>query len=163
MMTENKRIATPFDDLTYKIIGCAMAVHRRLGSSHRENVYQRDLQVHFTQAGLSFEPQKLYEVYDSLGGGSLIGYYIPDFVEDEKVVVEIKAIKGLDNSHLAQVIGYLAVSGLSVGLLINFGTHSLEYKRILPPKKTQEHMVVNRQWLFVPDWLKPEEDSHQSR
>lgn len=119
--------------------------------------------MHFTQAGLSFEPQKLYEVYDSLGGGNLIGYYIPDFVVDEKVVVEIKAIKGLDNSHLAQVIGYLTVSGLSVGLLINFGTRSLQYKRILPPKKTQEHMVVNRQWLFIPDWLRPEEDSHHSR
>ena len=76
---------------------------------------------------------------------------------DEKVVVEIKALKGWNNSHLAQVIGYLAVSGLSVGLLINFGQRSLEYKRVLPPKKLQEHMI-NRQWLFVPDWLKPDQD-----
>jgi len=98
-----------------------MAVHRQLGPAYREDTYQRDLNVHFTQAGLSFESQKLYEVHDSLEDGSLIGYYIPDFVVDEKVVVEIKALKGLDNSLLAQVIGYLAVSGLSVGLLINFG------------------------------------------
>ena len=72
--------------------------------------------------------------------------------------MEIKALKGLDNSHLAQVIGYLAVSGLSVGLLINFGLRSLQYKRVLPPKKTQEHRL-NRQWLYVPDWLKPESDT----
>jgi GxxExxY protein len=157
-MTESKQITTPYDDLTYKIIGCAMAVHRGLGPSQRENVYQRDLQVHFTQAGLSFEAQKLYEVHDSLGEGRLIGYYIPDFIVDEKVVVEIKALKGLDNSHLAQVIGYLAVSGLPVGLLINFGLRSLQYKRILPPKKTQEHLV-NRQWLFIPDWLKSQSDA----
>ncbi|OGO36606.1 MAG: hypothetical protein A2W35_16420 [Chloroflexi bacterium RBG_16_57_11] len=151
-------IATPYDDLTYKIIGCAMAVHRQLGPSHRENIYQRDLQEHFIQAGLAFEAQRLYEVLDSLGNGSLIGYYIPDFVVEEKVVVEIKALKGLDNSHLAQVIGYLAITGLSVGLLINFGLRSLQYRRILPPQKTQEHRI-NRQWLFIPDWLKTQNES----
>jgi len=142
------------DDLTYKVIGCAMAVHRKLGPGYREDTYQRDLQVHFGQAGLSFEPQKLYEVHDSLDNHSLIGYYIPDFIVENLVIVGIKALNGLDNSHIAQVIGYLAVSGLSVGLLINFGQRSLQYKRKLPPKKIQEHQV-NRQWLFVPDWLKP--------
>jgi GxxExxY protein len=157
-MAESKRIVTPYDELTYKIIGCAMAVHRSLGPSHRENVYQRDLQEHFVRAGLAFEPQKLYEVYDSLGNGSLIGYYIPDFIVEGKVVVEIKALNGLDNSHLAQIIGYLAVTGLSIGLLINFGLRSLQYRRILPPQKTQEHQI-NRQWLFVPDWLKAQNES----
>lgn len=63
---------------------------------------------------------------------------------------------GLDNSHVAQVIGYLAVAGCQVGLLINFGTRSLQWRRILPPKNITEHRV-NRQWLFVPDWLKQEE------
>ena len=126
-MAEGKLIATPYDDLTYKIIGCAMAVHRQLGPSHRENIYQRDLQEHFIQAGLSFEAQKLYEVLDSLGNGSLIGY--------------------------------LVVTGLSVGLLINFGLRSLPYKRILPPQKDQEHRI-NRQWLFIPDWLKAQEETN---
>jgi GxxExxY protein len=159
-MTESKRITTPYDELTYKIIGCAMAVHRSLGPSHRENTYQRDLQEHFVQAGLSFEPQKVYEVYDSLENGSLIGYYIPDFVVEGKVVVEIKALNGLDNSHMAQVIGYLVVTGLSIGLLINFGLRSLQYKRILPPQKTQEYRI-NRQWLFVPDWLRKQNESYE--
>jgi hypothetical protein len=85
----------------------------------------------------------------------LIGYYIPDFIVEDKVVVEIKALRGLDNSHLAQVIGYLAVGKYPIGLLINFGLRSLQYKRILPPKNVTEHRV-NRQWLFVPDWLKPD-------
>ena len=70
-------------------------------------------------------------------------------------MVEIKALKELDNSHIAQVIGYLAVSGCFVGLLINFGARSLEWKRILPPRTITEYRV-NRQWLFVPDWLKGE-------
>jgi GxxExxY protein len=152
-MVENHRISTPFDDLTYKIIGCAMAVHRKLGAGYREDTYQHDLAVSFVNAGVTFEAQKRYEVLDSLGQGQLIGYYIPDFIIEEKVIVEIKALFGLDPSHIAQVIGYMAVSGLSLGLLINFGRRSLQYKRILPPTNITEHQV-NRQWLFVPDWLK---------
>jgi GxxExxY protein len=131
-----------------------MSVHRKLGPGYRENTYQRDLEVQFTESGLTFEAQKLFEVYDSVDGSQLIGYYIPDFVVEDKIVVEIKALRGLDNSHLAQVIGYLAVGKYPIGLLINFGLRSLQYKRILPPKNVTEHRV-NRQWLFVPDWLKP--------
>jgi GxxExxY protein len=157
MSTANKRIATPFDDMTYKVIGCAMAVHRALGPGYRENTYQKDLAVHFTEAHLTFESQKLFEVYDSLKREQLIGYYIPDFVVEDTLIVEIKALKGIDNSHLAQVIGYLAITGFQVGLLINFGERSLVYRRILPPKNVTEHRV-NRQWLFVPDWLRPEEE-----
>ena len=77
-MGQSGVVRTPYDDLTYKIIGCAMAVHRGLGSGLREDTYQRDLEVHLAEAGLPFEAQKLFEVYDSLGGGQLIGYYIPD-------------------------------------------------------------------------------------
>jgi GxxExxY protein len=127
---------------------------RKLGPALRENSYQRDLEIHLIEKNISFEAQKLYEVYDTLCNDQIIGYYIPDFVVDGKVVVEIKALKGTNNSHIAQVIGYLAVTGCSMGLLINFGERSLVYRRILPPKKLQEHQV-NRQWLFVPDWLKP--------
>jgi GxxExxY protein len=111
------------------------------------------LASHLTEAHLSFEAQKLYEVHDQQIKGRLLGYYIPDFVVEDKIIVEIKALKGLDNSHLAQVIGYLGVSGCLVGLLINFGERSLKFRRILPPKKIKEDLI-NRQWLFVPDWLK---------
>ncbi len=150
-----KRITTPYDDLTYKIIGCAMEVHRALGPGLREDTYQRDLGVKFDEKQMENEPQKLIEVYDSGSGNILIGYYIPDYVMAKLIVVEIKALKNLDNSHLAQVIGYLAVTGCPQGLLINFGARNLEYKRILPPKNIAEHQA-NRQWLFVPDWLKKE-------
>ena len=148
----NKRVQTPYDDLTYKIIGCAMASHRKLGPGLREDTYQRDLEVLFSTAGLAVASQRLIEMYDSVDAGVLIGYYVPDFVVDDRVVVEIKALSGMDSSHLAQVIGYLAVTGCPVGLLLNFGTYSLQYKRIFPPRDIKEHQV-NRQWLFVPDWL----------
>lgn len=153
----SKLVKTPYDDLTYKIIGCAMAVHREHGPGYRENTYQRDLGVHFARNGLAYVAQKNLAVYDSVDGDVLIGYYIPDFIVEETVVVEIKALSGgMDNSHMAQIIGYLAVTGCPVGLLINFGTRSLQHRRIFPPKDVVEHRI-NRQWLFVPDWLKAQQ------
>ena len=150
-----KVVRTPLDELTYQIIGCAMAVHRERGPGHRENTCQRELEASFTRAGLAFQAQKLLEVYDSQEGQVLVGYYVPDFVVADQVVVEIKALSGLDNSHLAQAIGYLVVAGCPVGLLLNFGRRSLEWRRIFPPRNVAEHRV-NRQWLFVPGWLKTE-------
>ena len=153
-----KLVKTPQDALTYKIIGDAMAVHRKRGPGYRENTYQRDMGVHFTESGFAYVPQQRLRVYDSVDGNVLIGYYIPDFIVEDIVVVEIKALSGgLNNSHVAQLIGYLAVTGCPVGLLINFGERSLRWRRILPPKDITEHRV-NRQWLFVPDWLKAATD-----
>jgi GxxExxY protein len=151
-MKSTKFVHTPYDDLTYKITGCAMTVHRRLGPGHREHIYQRALEDQLAEANLAFESQKLYEVYDSPKNERLLGYYVPDFVIEDKVIVEIKAIQVLENIHLAQVIGYLAVSGCPLGLLINFGRSSLERKRVFPPKSVQEHQA-NPNWLFTPDWL----------
>jgi GxxExxY protein len=133
-MAETKLVKTPLDYLTYQLIGCAMAVHRKLGPGYREDTYQRDLQAYLSEKDIPFEAQKLYEVLDTTDEHILIGYYVPDFVVDGKVVVEIKALTGTDNSHLAQVIGYLAVTDCPVGLLFNFGERSLVYHRILPPK-----------------------------
>jgi|GEM_PF-457876 len=143
-------------DLTYQIIGCALAVHRQRGPGYRENTYQRDLDVHFTQDGLLFTPQRTLEVFDSKQGGKLIGYYIPDFIVADQVIVEIKALGRIDKQHIAQVIGYLAVSRCPVGLLIDFGGRSLDWRRILPPRSVSEH-TVNRQWLFVPDRLRSDD------
>jgi GxxExxY protein len=146
----NKRVATPYDDITYRILGCAMGSHREIGPGKRENTYQRSMEVRFTDAGLAYVAQKVLEVHDQ---GVLVGYYIPDFVVEDVVIVEIKALSWLDNSHLRQIIGYMAVTGCPIGLLINFGRRSLEYRRIFPPKDITEHRA-SRQWLYVPDWLK---------
>jgi GxxExxY protein len=83
----------------------------------------------------------------------LAAIIIPDFVVEDVVIVEIKALSWLDNSHLRQIIGYVAVTGCPVGLLINFGRRSLEYRRILSPKDITEHRA-SKQWLYVPDWIK---------
>jgi GxxExxY protein len=151
----SKLVSTPYDEITYQIIGCAMNVHRALGPGMREDSYQRALASKLADAQIPFEEQKNYEVFEDSRKQFLIGYYIPDFVVDGKIIVEIKALGGLDNRHVAQVIGYLAVSGCPIGLLINFGERSLRQRRILPPKNVAE-ILINRQWLHVPAWLKPE-------
>ena len=150
---DSKRVEIPYDAITYDIIGDAMAIHRVRGRGYKEVTYQRDLEVRFKLMGRDFDPEPRLPVYDSSLGNQLVGFYIPDFIVQKVVVVEIKALWGLDNSHIAQMIGYLAVTGCSVGLLINFGRYSLEWRRIFPPKDILEHRV-NRQWLWVPDWLK---------
>ena len=147
-----KVISTPFDAITYKIIGCAMGIHRELGPGLKEKTYQKALEVSISNTSLSYEAQKFYPVYAPSDHEQLIGYYIPDLVVEDCVVVEIKALNKIDNSHLAQVIGYLAISGIPVGLLINFGERSLRYRRVFPPQKVIDHLV-NHQWLFVPEWL----------
>ncbi|MGB9722979.1 MAG: GxxExxY protein [Chloroflexia bacterium] len=148
----NKRVAGPHEDITYRIIGAAMAVHRRLGPGHKEEVYQRALEAELEEAGLAFEAQKCLEVYDK---GRLVGYYIPDFVVEDRVIVEIKAFATIHQRYLGQVITYLNHTGLPVGLLINFGERSLRTRRVFPSPQAAEFRV-NYQWLFVPDWLKAE-------
>ena len=154
-------IQTKHDDLTYRIVGCAMAVHNKLGPGLREDSYQRALEVLLAERALSFEPQKLIPVTAGEQNGAVVGYYIPDFVVDGAVVVEIKALDGFDNAHLAQVIGYLTVTSCQVGLLINFGQRRLEWRRILPPRDVSTR-VINRRWLFVPDWLRGEAPCHDA-
>ena len=94
MKETGERVSTPYDDLTYQVIGCAMAVHRSLGPGLRENSYQRALANSLVETNLAFEAQKLYGVYDDTEQPRLVGYYIPDFVVEEKVVVE-KSAEGI--------------------------------------------------------------------
>lgn len=145
----NKKVEAPHEDVTYLINGAAMAVHRRLGPGHKEDVYQQALEVELARVGLSFAAQKNLEVYDE---ERLVGYYIPDFIVEEKVIVEIKAFSTLPAKYLGQVITYLNHAGLPVGLLVNFGERSLRVRRVFPSPQATEFRI-NHQWLVIPDWL----------
>ena len=144
-----KRITGPHEDLTFQIIGCAMAVHRQLGTGWPEKVYERSLSLELEQTKVGFEQQKTVDVFHH---DTLVGYYVLDFLVEGKVVVELKALGFLDNSHLAQITTYLTATHLPVGLLIDFGGRSLRYRRIRPPQGRIHR--VNPRWLFVPHWLK---------
>ena len=120
-----------YSELTGKIIGCAMEVHKILGNGFQEVIYQRALAIEMSRQGLAFsrehEMQIFYKGYD-------IGTRRVDFFVEEKIMVEIKAVITLEDVHLAQAINYLEAYGLSIGLLINFGSKSLQFKRVMKPQ-----------------------------
>jgi GxxExxY protein len=112
--------------LTETIIGCAMKVHSALGPGYAESVYENALAHEMRKAGLAVECQRpLRVVYD----GVVVGDFIADMVVEGRVLVENKAVQQLTAAHEVQVVNYLATTGLNIGLLLNFGTFSLEFKR----------------------------------
>ena len=120
------------DELTYQIIGCAMKVHSFLGNGFQEVIYQRALEIEFRKANISFARElEMHIIYD----GQDIGTRRVDFLVESKVVVELKAIIVLEDVHLAQGLNYLVAYKMDKGLLINFGTRSLEIKRLRHPRK----------------------------
>jgi GxxExxY protein len=121
------------DPLTYAIIGCAMKVHKTLGNGFQEVVYQRCLAIEMERAGLGFEREKEQTIYYE---GVDVGTRRADFVVASEVVVELKALINLEDVHLAQVKNYVVAYQFPRGLLLNFGSISLQYKLIFNPKLT---------------------------
>jgi GxxExxY protein len=115
-------------DITGKIIGCAMEVHRYLGNGFQEVIYQRALALEMQHQGLSFQREYEMQIYYK---GAHIGTRRVDFFVEEKVMLELKAVIQMEDSHLAQAINYLEASGTETGLLINFGSRSLQFKRVM--------------------------------
>ena len=122
------------DKLTYKIIGCAMKVHRILGNGFQEVIYQRALAIELERAGLVFGREVDHPI---LYQGIEIGTRRADFIVESQVVVELKALTDLEEVHIAQAKNYVVAYDFEIGLLINFGAQSLEYKRLFNPKKQQ--------------------------
>jgi len=116
--------------LTRRIIGCAMEVHQVLGNGFQEVVYQRALALEMTAQGLEFSREHEMPIHYK---GTAIGTRRVDFFVEERVMVELKAITQLDDLHLAQAINYLEAYQLEIGLLINFGGRSLDFKRVMKP------------------------------
>lgn len=117
--------------ITHKIIGCAMQVHRTLGNGFQEVIYQRALAIEFSFQELSFTREQEMEIFYR---DQQIGTRRVDFFVEGKVMVEIKAVAKIEDTHKAQAINYLEAYGLANGLLINFGALSLEFKRVYNKK-----------------------------
>lgn len=119
------------EELTYKINGCAMKVHNTLGNGFQEVIYQRCLAIELERAGISFEREREQTIYYE---GIVVGTRRADFVIEEKVIVELKAVINLEDVHLAQAKNYVIAYDFPVGLLINFGSGSLQFKKIFNKK-----------------------------
>ncbi len=120
-----------FNDLTYKINGCAMKIHNQLGNGFQEVIYQRCLAIEFKRSGIEFEREKEQDIYYD---HFMVGTRRADFVVENKVIVELKALINLENVHLAQAKNYVVAYDFPIGLLINFGAKSLQFKKIYNPK-----------------------------
>ena len=122
-------MALLYENETYKIIGAAMEVHKELGSGFLEAVYQEALAIEFKKRRIPFIKETKLRI--SYKGQNLRKYYEADFICYEKIIVETKAIKKITGIDDSQVINYLKATGFKLGLLLNFGTESLEYKRLV--------------------------------
>jgi GxxExxY protein len=114
-------------ETTRRIIGCAMRVHSTLGNGFQEVIYQRALSIEMTDAGLGFSREHEMEIFYR---DHSIGTRRVDFLVEDLIMVEIKALTQLEDVHLAQAMNYLEAYDLEIGLLLNFGARSLQYKRV---------------------------------
>lgn len=116
-----------YEEITRQVIGAAMKVHSTLGNGFQEVIYQRALAIEMEFQGLSFVREKEMEIFYRQ---QLVGTRRVDFFVEGCIMVEIKALARLEDVHLAQAINYLEAYQMQIGLLLNFGAKSLEFKRV---------------------------------
>ncbi len=137
IMTEIINDKYKHSGLTGKIIGCAMKVHSTLGNGFQEVIYQRCLAIEMEKQGLGFARELEMTIYYE---GIDVGTRRVDFFVEGKIMVELKALTKLEDVHLSQALNYLEAYKMETGLLINFGSKSLEFKRV-----TNEHKMMKQQ------------------
>ena len=117
-----------YEDLTSKIIGAAIKVHKELGSAYEEKIYQRALQIEFQKIGIKSVREQEVNIQYS---GVEVGRKKLDFVVERKIIIELKKADEINNVHIAQVASYLQALGLKLGLILNFGLSKLQIKRVI--------------------------------
>jgi GxxExxY protein len=115
-------------DLTYKIIGCAMRVHNELGPGLREKPYENALCIDLREQGLSVEQQRAFPITYH---GNVVGDCAPDVVVERTVIVEVKSVDALGESEMAQMLNYLRIAKMTLGLVINFKPPKIDVKRVV--------------------------------
>ena len=128
MLSDHNRGDFLFKDLTFKIIGMAMEVHRELGFGFLEKVYENALKVAFRLAGVKAEQQVPIKVYFK---SVVVGDYIADILVEDKIILELKSQDKITDVHRAQTLNYLKATNHKVSLLLNFGKRSLEHERLI--------------------------------
>ena len=125
---EDKKQKYQFEELSKKIIGAAIEVHRELGPGFLENIYEEALKIEFSEHNIDYESQKEIKIKYL---GTEIGMHRLDLLVEKKIIIELKAVKEFADIHFAQLRSYLKATGLKIGLLLNFSRPTLEIKRIV--------------------------------
>lgn len=114
---------------SYFVVGLCMNIHNELGKGFSEAIYQDALEIELKDNGVPYQKEHKYPVLYK--GKTLRHYYYADFVVDNKIILELKAVEKITQSHIKQTLNYLAVSKLKLGLIVNFGEDSLNYRRVV--------------------------------
>ena len=126
-------------ELLARIRQVAYDLHVYLGTGLLEKVYENGLSHRLKQAGFKVEAQRPLKVYDI--DGFCLGEYFADLVVEDKIIVELKAVKGIANEHYAQILNYLKITGAPAGLLINFGSYKFEVRTVIPHSNVENSRV----------------------
>ena len=124
-MTNNNIL---YRDLSYQIIGLAFKVHAKIGSALPEHIYHHSLEQELLASGIPYTSQERHDVYYN---HEQIGHFFSDIIVDSKIILELKSDETITQGHLSQLFTYLRVTGYRVGYLLNFGTKSLSFKRLI--------------------------------
>ena len=127
------------DEITYKINGCAMKVHNTLGNGFQEVIYQRCLALELQKAGLNFGREIEQAIFYE---GIEVGIRRADFIVENRIIVELKAVINLEDVHLAQAKNYVVAYDFPIGLLINFGAVSLQFKKVFNAKYNSDNLKI---------------------
>jgi GxxExxY protein len=115
-------------DLVYRIVGCAMAVHNALGHGLREKTYENALCVEFRHQGIKYSQQTEFPVYYR---NELVDEFVPDLVVEQRVIVDTKTVEAIVDDLRGTMINYLKITGMKVGVIINFKNRKLEWERLV--------------------------------
>ena len=127
------------DEITYKVNGCAMKVHNTLGNGFQEVIYQRCLALELQKAGLNFGREIEQTIFYE---GIEVGIRRADFIVENRIIVELKAVINLEDVHLAQAKNYVVAYDFPIGLLINFGAVSLQFKKVFNAKYNSDNLTI---------------------
>lgn len=116
------------NDLCYKVTGCAMEVLNEIGHGLREKTYERALCVEFKRQDLKYTSQHIYPVHYK---GEKVDDYIPDLEVEERLIVEAKVVESITDEHIGQVLNYLKITGMKVGIILNFKHAKLQWKKVV--------------------------------
>ena len=126
MITNKPKIL--YKELSYKIIGLAMQVHRELGPGFLEKVYENSMMVLFKKEKIPAVSQAPIDVFFE---SEIVGHYVADILVDEKIILELKCVKVIESAHRAQALNYLKATGKQLAIILNFAKKKLEYERLI--------------------------------
>lgn len=126
--SKNSEVDLLYPDLSYKIVGIAMEVHRKLGPGFLEKVYENSMMVLFERDNIAAEQQHPIPVYFE---GNKVGNYIADIIVAGKILLELKTVENITEIHMAQVMNYLKATGIKLGIILNFKSSSLQQQRVI--------------------------------